>query len=145
MAICGNPSTVPPAEAEPGKGRKPVGAPTLDQTPTGDADVGLDAGKGLHSDQKGEETAKKEETDVTDKVSYKHKPSAPVLALQIPTEVKDKALAAYMTARAYREIKTRNEKAKIEKVSNRHEDSVPVFFPSLALLLQVVLYSGFHR
>ena len=73
MVICGGLSTVPSADVEPEKRRKLVGAPTLDQTPTGETNVGLVAGKDQYSDQKGDDLI--EVTTVeAGKVSHEHIP-----------------------------------------------------------------------
>ena len=145
---CEGPSTVPSADVDSGKGRKPVGAPTQDQTPTDEANVDLDAGKDQRSDQKGND--KTTETTVTDKVSSERELSAPVLALQIPVAAntievpeKDEAMTSYMTERAER-TKAKNifeanktdmedlaDKAILDavKVSHKHVIFAPLLAP----------------
>ena len=74
MVICGGLSTVPLADVEPGRVGEPVGAPTQDHSRTGEANVGMAAGKGQHSDLKENKGARDETTVDASKVSHEHIP-----------------------------------------------------------------------
>ena len=60
--VCKGLSTVPPADAKPGRVGKPVGVPTQDHSRTGVANEGLAAGKDQHGDQIGCDEEKGDDT-----------------------------------------------------------------------------------